>query len=197
MPRSTKVIDRDSDEECSVSDSEEEFLWTRRRCRLSRQESGDRARMLLHRGTPVALPLRSQAASRSRSAPPSALPLSPHLQSSLVDKGGGLFIKVMLSTATTVDLTFDDDDWVAPQASAKLYRAASVGNSWGVTSFGRGFNWKRHDDDHEQHSDRDKDPPRQLTVETPPPNNHNHAASAGVANHTKPPFSTWGSFISS
>lgn len=182
---------RDSDEEDSASDSEsEDILWTRRRCRLSGQESGDRVRLLLHRGTPVTLPLRSQAASRSRSAPPSALPLNPHLQSFLVDKGGGLFIKVMLSTATTVDLTFDDDDWVAPQASAKLYRAASVGNSWGVTSFGRGFDWKRNDDDHE-HPERDRDL-RQPSVETNS-SNHQHAASTGIAGHAK----TWGSFISS
>lgn len=37
------------------------------------------------------------------------------------------------------DVTFGEDDWVPPPA--KLYRAASVGNSWGVTSIGRGFNW--------------------------------------------------------
>lgn len=187
------AVDRDSDEECSISGSDsEDILWTRRRCRLSGHESGDRARLLLHRGTPVSLPLRSQAASRSRSAPPSALPLNPHLQSFLVDKGGGLFIKVMLSTATTVDLTFDDDDWVAPQASAKLYRAASVGNSWGVTSFGRGFNWKRHDDDNDQHPDRDKDS-RQPPTDTIPPN---LLVNPGLATHTKA-AATWGSFITS
>lgn len=43
----------------------------------------------------------------------------------------------MLS-ATTIDFTFDDDDWKAP-LSSKLYGAGS--GSWGVTSIGRGFNW--------------------------------------------------------
>jgi protein-serine/threonine kinase len=150
-------MNRDDDETHSVSDADsEDYLWTHRRCRQSRQESGDRVKMLLHRGTPT---LRSQAACRSQSAPPSALPLNPHLQAFLVDKGGGLFIKVMLSTATSVDLTFDDDDWV-PQAGPKLHRAASVGNSWGVTSFGRGFNWKgdKKDEDPSSESDPNVEP---------------------------------------
>ncbi|EPQ60776.1 kinase-like protein [Gloeophyllum trabeum ATCC 11539] len=47
----------------------------------------------------------------------------------------------MLATPT-VELSFDDDDWVATPP-AKLYRAASVGNSWGVTIMGRGFDWKK------------------------------------------------------
>ncbi|KAH7915805.1 kinase-like protein [Hygrophoropsis aurantiaca] len=40
---------------------------------------------------------------------------------------------------TPVDLTFDDEDWLSPPPL--LYRSASVGNSWGVTSIGRGFDW--------------------------------------------------------
>lgn len=39
-----------------------------------------------------------------------------------------------------VEFSWDDDDW-RPQPAAKLYRTASVGNSWGVTSIGRGFDW--------------------------------------------------------
>ncbi|KAJ7103484.1 kinase-like protein [Mycena belliarum] len=35
-------------------------------------------------------------------------------------------------------LTFDDDEWMPP----RLYRAASVGNSWKVTTVGRGFDWR-------------------------------------------------------
>ncbi|KAI0094656.1 kinase-like domain-containing protein [Irpex rosettiformis] len=160
--------DDGDDDARSLSDSEsEDYLWTSRRCRQSRQESGDRIKMLLHRGMPVC-PVRSQAVCRSRSCPPSALPLNPHLQAFLIDKGGGLFIKVMLSTATTVDLTFDDDDWVAPQAGPKLYRAASVGNSWGVTSFGRGFNWKREKKDDENCEDHEQGS-RHMNVEAPHP----------------------------
>ncbi|KZT30428.1 kinase-like protein [Neolentinus lepideus HHB14362 ss-1] len=49
--------------------------------------------------------------------------------------------KDMLATPT-VELSFDDDDWVATPPT-KLYRAASVGNSWGVTIMGRGFDWKK------------------------------------------------------
>ncbi|KAH7883635.1 kinase-like protein [Phlebopus sp. FC_14] len=48
---------------------------------------------------------------------------------------------------STLDLAFDDDDWLAP-APPMLYRAASVGNSWGVTSIGRGFDWPVDDDQH-------------------------------------------------
>ncbi|KIK28512.1 hypothetical protein PISMIDRAFT_673529 [Pisolithus microcarpus 441] len=45
------------------------------------------------------------------------------------------------------DRTFDDDDWLAPSPS-KLHRTASVGNSWGVTYVGRGFDWSTKDGDH-------------------------------------------------
>lgn len=56
------------------------------------------------------------------------------------------FSKFMLS-AQAVDLTFlDDDEWKTPPLTARLYRAASVGNSWGVTSIGRGFDWDQNED---------------------------------------------------
>lgn len=57
----------------------------------------------------------------------------------------------MLS-ARTVDFNFNeasDDDWVADPPPARLYRAASVGNSWGVTSMGRGFDWEKNSDETE------------------------------------------------
>ncbi|KAG6381212.1 kinase-like protein [Boletus reticuloceps] len=41
---------------------------------------------------------------------------------------------------SALDIPFDDDDWLAP-APPMLYKAASVGNSWGVTCIGRGFDW--------------------------------------------------------
>ncbi|KAH7931022.1 kinase-like protein [Leucogyrophana mollusca] len=47
---------------------------------------------------------------------------------------------------TTVDLTFEDEDWLAPP-NPLLYRSASVGNSWGVTSIGRGFDWAAKDEE--------------------------------------------------
>jgi len=42
-------------------------------------------------------------------------------------------------SAPAVDLSFADEDW--PTNRPLPYRAASVGNSWGVTSIGRGFDW--------------------------------------------------------
>ena len=41
---------------------------------------------------------------------------------------------------SALDLSFADEDW--PSNRTFAYRAASVGNSWGVTSIGRGFDWK-------------------------------------------------------
>ncbi|KAI0318981.1 kinase-like domain-containing protein [Amylostereum chailletii] len=59
--------------------------------------------------------------------------------------------------APAVDITFDDDndDWAATPAKYRLNRATSVGNSWGVTSIGRGFNWTGRDtvDDEEEDED--------------------------------------------
>ncbi|KII93510.1 hypothetical protein PLICRDRAFT_35733 [Plicaturopsis crispa FD-325 SS-3] len=63
----------------------------------------------------------------------------------------------MLS-APPLELNFDDDEWVAPATESKLYRAASVGNSWGVTSIGRGFDWEKKHDDHP--SPREEETPR-------------------------------------
>jgi protein-serine/threonine kinase len=45
----------------------------------------------------------------------------------------------MLS-ATSVDLTFDDDEPEWKSRGTFVYKAASA-NSWGVTCIGRGFNW--------------------------------------------------------
>jgi protein-serine/threonine kinase len=70
----------------------------------------------------------------------------------------------MLSTPT-IDLTIDsDDDWVPIPPQARLYRAASVGNSWGVTSMGRGFDWETKADDTEppRNEDDSLHPPPKL-----------------------------------
>lgn len=57
-----------------------------------------------------------------------------------------------LASALSAPHSFEDhdDDWVAPERSG-LYRAASVGNSWGVTSIGRGFDWRKRDERDENH----------------------------------------------
>jgi len=47
----------------------------------------------------------------------------------------------MLTAPAAVDITFDDDSWGAPPAKFSFNRSVSVGNSWGVTSIGRGFKW--------------------------------------------------------
>ena len=47
----------------------------------------------------------------------------------------------MLTAPAAVDITFDDDSWGVPPVELACNRAVSVGNSWGVTSIGRGFNW--------------------------------------------------------
>ncbi|KAF8843959.1 kinase-like protein [Paxillus ammoniavirescens] len=62
-----------------------------------------------------------------------------------------------------LDLTFDDDDWLAP-APPMFYRAASVGNSWGVTSIGRGFDWTAKEDDHATLSQAEYSPPNKPQV---------------------------------
>ncbi|KAJ7110166.1 kinase-like domain-containing protein [Mycena epipterygia] len=85
---------------------------------------------------------------RSLSAPPTP---RPSLFSSLV-AGRDLArdprvsrLHFMLSVPA-VDLTFgEDDEWIPHQP--RLYRAASVGNSWGVTSIGRGFDWDEHENE--------------------------------------------------
>jgi hypothetical protein len=47
----------------------------------------------------------------------------------------------MLTAPAAVDISFDDDSWGVPPVQLAYNRAVSVGNSWGVTSIGRGFNW--------------------------------------------------------
>lgn len=102
-----------------------------------------------HRGGPPrtwAIPLNPTTRSaRSRSAPPALTTTKRSLSStSALD---GFHSGNMLATTSTVDHPFDDDDWIAPPPTERLYRAASVGNSWGVTSFGRGFDWKAQEDE--------------------------------------------------
>ncbi|KAJ6610047.1 kinase-like domain-containing protein [Mycena sp. CBHHK59/15] len=77
----------------------------------------------------------------------------------------------MLS-APAVDLTFEDDDWRPSQSQPRLYRAASVGNSWGVTSIGRGFDWDENSPDPQEPRSihRDKLDPTQLAFELGPTN---------------------------
>jgi protein-serine/threonine kinase len=72
-------------------------------------------------------------------------------------------LAVFMLSAAALDVTYGDDDWVAPPA--KLYRAASVGNSWGVTSIGRGFNWGQKKDCVEA-SSPDKDISNQAKEDT-------------------------------
>lgn len=69
----------------------------------------------------------------------------------------------MLSTAT-FDITFDlgDDEWVADPPQSRLYRAASVGNSWGVTSMGRGFDWEKRSDESDRSDEFLHAPPPRL-----------------------------------
>ncbi|KAI0757044.1 kinase-like domain-containing protein [Daedaleopsis nitida] len=94
--------------------------------------------------------------SRSRSAPPSSTPASS--RKSLRARALAPLQGIMLA-APTVDLSFDnDDDWMPPSSnSPRLYRAASVGNSWGVTSIGRGFQWNNHNREGESGSDHEQD----------------------------------------
>ena len=56
----------------------------------------------------------------------------------------------MLTASSAVDITFDDDSWGAPPAKLALNRAVSVGNSWGVTSIGRGFNWAAEEEEEQK-----------------------------------------------
>ena len=52
----------------------------------------------------------------------------------------------MLTAPAAVDITFDDDSWGASPVKLAYNRAVSIGNSWGVTSIGRGFNWATEED---------------------------------------------------
>ena len=126
------------------SSSEDEYLWTaasRHKLRLPRLGRGDPALTCnLLEPTSHKSSLRSL---RSRSAPPSSTPSRP----SPIHRLGRLPpLRGIMLAAPTVDLSssFDnDDDWMPP-SGPQLYRAASVGNSWGVTSIGRGFQWNNH-----------------------------------------------------
>ncbi|KAH9946660.1 kinase-like protein [Amylocystis lapponica] len=116
----------------SREDSDEEYLWT----------VATRSRLGPLR-TCTKRPKPSIRSGRSSSAPPSSA-RSTHSAA----KGAFSHFQTMLA-APSVDLAFDDDEWVAPPPAEPLYRAASVGNSWGVTSFGRGFDWKKQDEEGE------------------------------------------------
>ncbi|KAI0307825.1 kinase-like protein [Multifurca ochricompacta] len=58
----------------------------------------------------------------------------------------------MLTAPAAVDINFDDDSWGAPPTKLAINRAVSVGNSWGVTSIGRGFNWAAEEEDKKEPS---------------------------------------------
>ncbi|KAJ7169930.1 kinase-like protein [Mycena filopes] len=49
--------------------------------------------------------------------------------------------RLYMLSAPPLDLTFDDDSDPWPTPPPLYHRPASVGNSWGVTSIGRGFDW--------------------------------------------------------
>jgi protein-serine/threonine kinase len=53
----------------------------------------------------------------------------------------------MLTAPAAVDITFDDDSWGVPPVKLAYNRSVSVGNSWGVTSIGRGFNWAAEEEE--------------------------------------------------
>ena len=140
------------------SSSEDEYLWTAasRAIRPRRLGCGGDPALTCNLEPPRPSHKPSFRSSRSRSAPPSSTPSrtlhSHRLAAALLAPLQG----IMLAT-TTVDLSFDnDDEWMPPPSSAPLYRAASVGNSWGVTSIGRGFQWSNHNRDDED-SDHKKD----------------------------------------
>ena len=147
-PTPPTCMDEDYD-----SSSEDEYVWTAAsRPRLPQRQGrgGDPELTCNFLEPPSHKP--SLRSSRSRSAPPSSTPSRsqrPYRLRALPPLRG-----IMLA-APTVDLSFDnDDDWMPPTPSGRpLYRAASVGNSWGVTSIGRGFQWNNHnrdDDDSDQ-----------------------------------------------
>ncbi|KAI0651804.1 kinase-like domain-containing protein [Trametes meyenii] len=122
------------------SSSEDEYLWTAasRLPRCGGKPSPTCKQPRSHK--------QSFRPSRSRSAPPSSTPANT-LKSSIRTRAHYPFKGAMLASPS-VDLAFDDDDWMPPPASGPgLYRAASVGNSWGVTSIGRGFQWNSQGDD--------------------------------------------------
>ncbi|PCH33592.1 kinase-like protein [Wolfiporia cocos MD-104 SS10] len=122
-----------SDEERDSS-GDEDYLWVAAR----RQIRGGPPRTWT-------VPKPPPRSARSSSAPPAftaaKVPLPPGLGTLTA-----LSLNDMLATAT-IDHAFDDDDWIAQPPTERLYRTASVGNSWGVTSIGRGFDWAQQDED--------------------------------------------------
>lgn len=177
-------VDLDAPDDSNSESESEQYLWfAHRRCRQSREKSGDALTQLQHRGK-TRTTLHSQASSRSRSAPPPSLSPNHHIRSLIIDKGGITFLKAMLTAAKTVDLTFDEDDWTAPPPTNKLYRAASVGNSWGVTSIGRGFNWKKHDEEkeNEEWDEWERDPR---------PHVDTHGTSSGAPSQLQKTRTSW------
>lgn len=98
---------------------------------------------------------------RSSSAPPA---FTTSTKAALVNAGALSNHNTNMLATATIDLAFDDDDWVPPPPGQRLFRAASVGNSWGVTSIGRGFDWQKYDDD-----DSESSPPEQVTHLHPGP----------------------------
>lgn len=124
------------EEESSSSESEGEYLWT---VATSHRPSGGQPRTCTKPFCQKTL-TSSAATTRSSSAPP---PLTRPLAATTLTHNS-LFNGML--AGPVVDVTLDDDDWVAPSTTSKLYRAASVGNSWGVTSIGRGFDWNNVDD---------------------------------------------------
>ena len=139
--------------EYDSSSEDGEFLWTAV-SRLKHPQCGGKP----SRTCKDFEPRRSHKPSfRSRSAPPSSTPsLSRHSYRARSFKLAPL--QGIMLAAPTFDLGFDnDDDWMAaPSSGPRLYRAASVGNSWGVTSIGRGAVWNNHREE-ESESDREKD----------------------------------------
>ncbi|KZT74666.1 kinase-like protein [Daedalea quercina L-15889] len=122
------------DEDASSSDSEDDCLWVGR----GQRHCGGPSRTWT---APLNPTIRT---ARSSSAPPALKVTKRSLPTNALD---GTHSGNMLATASAVDHSFDDDDWLAPPPAQRLQRAASVGNSWGVTSIGRGFDWKDQEDE--------------------------------------------------
>ncbi|THH19855.1 hypothetical protein EW146_g1381 [Bondarzewia mesenterica] len=89
-------------------------------------------------------------------------------------------------TEPLVDITFDDDDWVAYPGKARLTGAASVGNSWRVTSIGRGFDWSSKAEEAEAYNLSESDSESQT-----PGDEANDSQSTGFSSEMPPPASLY------